>query len=260
MRSPREDHTATLLPDGRVLVAGGTTGTSAVAARGVTLASIRTVAAPPEALKTAELFDPATGTFSPTGSMTTARASHTATALLDGRVLFVGAGDVYPSDTSAELYDPGTGTFHRTGSMTIGRFRHTSTLLRDGRVLITGGVDIDTSFSYASAELYDPGDGTFSSAGLMHTARQGHTATGLLDGRVLIAGGWDNDSQGWQVLSSTELFDPATGAFTVIGSMGDARTGHTATLLIDGRVLIAGGSYFDNAGSTNVTSAVLYLP
>jgi WD40 repeat protein len=260
MGSPRQGHTATLLPDGRVLVAGGTTGASAAASLGVTLASVRRVATEPQVLRTAELYDPTTGTFSPTGSMATVRVNHTATALLDGRVLVAGAGDQgLAGEASAELYDPATGTFHATGSMKTGRYQHTSTLLQDGRVLITGGLDPDT-LTFASAEIYDPGAGTFSSGGSMHAARQGHTATRLPDGQVLIAGGYENDGQGWQVLSAVELFDPRAGVFTVVGSMGDARVDHAAVLLLDGRVLIAGGTYFGNSAAVNLTSAVLYQP
>jgi hypothetical protein len=260
MTRPRQGHTATLLPDGHVLIAGGTSGVAAVALGHVQLASVRTVATEPEVLATAELFDPATGSFSRTGSMTSPRVHHAATALADGSVLLAGAGDEgLPNDASAEVYVPATGRFHKTGSMHTARWAHTATLLEDGRVLVAGGKDFD-GYSFSSAELFDPATGTFSSAGSMLAGRQGHTATLLLDGRVLIAGGWDSETQGWQVLAAAELYDAAAGTFTSIGSIGAPRTDHTATLLLDGRVLIAGGNDIRNSGGIVLSSALLYQP
>jgi Tol biopolymer transport system component len=260
MSRPRMSHTATLLADGRVLIAGGITGENPLASLSVVLASDHTADTSAQVLTSAELYDPATGTFSRTGSMSDFRNSHTATLLPDRRVLVVGGGgEGYASRTSAELYDPATGTFRPTGSMTIGRWLHAATLLRDGRVLITGGRAPDDTTA-ATAEMFDPGSGRFSSAGSMDASRQQHTATLLRDGRVLIAGGYQQDGTTWEVLSSTELFDPGTGTFTPIGSMGDRRDGHTATLLDDGRVLIAGGTDIGDDGGVVLTSAVLYQP
>jgi hypothetical protein len=170
-----------------------------------------------------------------------------------------GGGEGYASVTSAELYDPATGKFSRTGSMKTGRWLHTATLLQDGRVLIAGGRSPKDS-TYASAEVYDPGSGKFSSAGSMGAGRQQHTATLLPDGWVLVTGGYWSDGQHWNVLSSTELYDPGTGRFTPIGSMGESRMEQTATLLNDGQVLIAGGSGIGNSGGVQVASAVLYQP
>jgi hypothetical protein len=245
--------TATLLNDGRVLVARG--------------------AGPEPSL----LFDPATDTFETTGSMTTFRVSQMTTLLSDGRVLIAGGFDnTLVSLASAELYDPRTGTFSPTGSMTTARTGQTATLLSDGRVLIAGGGDntgdSSSAKSLASAELYDPNSGTFSPTGSMTSARVGHTATLLSDGRVLIAGGrditliaGDSASPGailaGNIPASAELYDPRTGTFSPTGSMTSARVGHTATLLSDGRVLIAGG--YDSLGNSVVnplSSAELYQP
>jgi serine/threonine protein kinase len=230
MASARSSQTATLLADGRVLIAGGLDFSS------------RTVFA------TAELFSPKTGTFSSIGSMSTARDGHTATLLSDGRVLIAGGWATGSKiSASAELYDPKTGTFDPTGSMSTARGGETAALLADGRVLVAGGSD--GSNSLASAELYDPKTGAFSPTGSMATAREGQTATVLADGRVLIVGG----SVGLgESLATAELYDPRTGTFSPIGSMSTARDGHTATLLADGRVLVAGG--------TGLATAELYDP
>ena len=261
MSVPRELHTATLLPDGRVLITGGVTGASPSAPGRSCSPRTGTVESSSSVLRTAELYDPATGTFSPTGSMSTIRDHHTATLLQDGRVLVVGGGgEGYASQTSAELYDPAKGSFTRTGSLKSGRWLHTATLLSDGRVLVAGGRSPKDS-TYASAELYNPETGRFTSTGSMKASRQEQTATRLRDGRVLIAGGLQQDgASGWDVLSSTELYDPGNGTFSPAGSMGDAREGGTATLLDDGRVLIAGGTGIGTKGSVGLTSAVLYQP
>ena len=236
MATARAEHTATLLADGRVLIAGGQGGV----------------------VGSAELYDPKTGTFSATGSMVVARTDHTATLLSDGRVLIVGGSGL----ASAELYDPKTGTFGPTGSMTTIRDYYTATLLADGRVLITGGTNNSgAGTALASAELYDPKTGTFSQTGSMTTARVWHTAAPLADGRVLIAGGGDGSRTG---LASAELYDARTGTFSATGSMTISRQNHSATLLADGRVLVAGGGAFGPGGvplsNGPLTSAELYDP
>jgi WD40 repeat protein len=216
MHLARACHTATRLLDGRVLVAGG------IERDGVFFDS-------------AELYDPATGTFEATGRMTTARACHTATLLPDGKVLIAG-GSTRQWLSSAEIFDPVTGAFTPTGEMSVARGGATATLLPDGKVLIAGGSD---GSLHASAEVYDAETGTFSATGEMRTARASHTATSLPGGRVLITGG--GAARG-PIMDSAELYDPVNGAFTLTGPMTTPRHKHAAALLPDGDVLIAGGA------------------
>jgi V8-like Glu-specific endopeptidase len=171
MRTAREGLAATTLPDGRILVAGGDDHDCDTCNH---------------VFSSAELYDPNSGKFSPTGSMNAQRTDATATLLDNGKVLIAGGQDENGELSSAELYDPHSGKFSLTGSMTVGRLDHTGTLLKDGRVLVAGG---DSTIADTTAEIYDPATGKFSPTGQMTADHVEGTATLLSDGRVLIAGG-----------------------------------------------------------------------
>jgi hypothetical protein len=256
MTTERAYQTATLLADGRILITGGygSVQHGNLILQGVVVAS-------------AELYDPKTGTFSATGSMSVPREGHTAALLADGRVLISGGYGSSGVLASAELYDPKTGTFSAIGSMSVPREGHTATLLADGRVLIVGGDD--GGRARATAEIFDPKTFTFSPTGPMATARTGASATLLPDGRVLIVGGTGPYATSPN-MASAELYDPKSGTFSATGSMTAARFQQTATLLSDGRVLIAGGFIAGGAtaggaiagvnSTTNVPSLDLVVP
>jgi len=346
MTTARDEHTATLLANGKLLIAGGYKSTASNST--LTLAS-------------AELYDPSAGTFSATGNMTVARLLHSATLLADGRVLIAGGYSTFPSQqslASAELYDPSTGTFTATGSMrTAGagtatllangtvliahdptfsdnpiaaevydpasgtffatgnqntnpndtsqtaallpdggvilvacctqiqlydpasgafsltnvagllqnfaqNFDFTMTLLTNGKLLFSGGCSCEGTPGdpvSASASLYDPSSGTATATGTMTTPRTLHSATRLPDGTVLIAGGLKGiNSRDFG--GTTELYDPAAGTFSRSGDMITGRYDHSATLLPDGRVLIAGGLGGLGAAFDYLDSAELYTP
>ncbi len=238
MHDARNYHTATLLKNGKVLVAGGWNGGPYIA--------------------TAELYNPKTGRWTLTGSMHVARASFTATLLKNGKVLVaggIGNGGFSDMLASAELYDPGTGTWTLTGSMHDPRELHTATLLRNGKVLVTGG---DTSYltPTASAEIYDPATGTWSLTGSMSEPREEHTATLLRSCKVLVAGGATSNSLGG--IATAEVYNPRTGVWSPTQSMHFGRRAHTATLLSNGKVLVAGGGDVNNVCCVAV--AELYNP
>jgi IPT/TIG domain/Galactose oxidase, central domain len=312
-------HTAILLPDGRVLIAGGSNGwtedwdeagqndvelySPAIGSftTTVTMAFGRSRAAAtllsngkvlltggegtgfdqPPVLASAELYDPATSTFASAGSMANARMAHTATLLPNGKVLIAGGGNAggwgFPvfgdAAAPAELYDPSTNAFSPTGSMGIARFAHTATLLPSGKVLIAGGFSYSligmnsaVAAPLASTEIYDPGTGRFTPGPSMAGARGGHTATLLPDGTLLIAGGlttlgapnyYPPTPGSSAVLSTAEVRDPTSGEFTFAGKMTAEREEHTATLLPNGKVLLVGGA---TGAAGTLRSAELYDP
>src|SRR6218665_674706 len=228
LNTQRFDHNAVLLPNGKVLVAGGFTSEF----YGTALAS-------------AELYDPATGTWSYTGSLAQARGYHTLTLLPNGKVLATGGSNVAEANAenpnllaSAELYDPATGKWTSAGTLSTGRAWHSATLLPNGQVLVAGGAGIDVAKSQ-SAELYNPETGAWTATGGMKAPRRWHTATLLENGEVLVAGGY-HQLTGIQVAS--ERYNPATGKWTATVDMNVDRYRHTATLLNNGTVLAAGGA------------------
>jgi len=224
MTTARTGHTATLLLNGQVLVAGG--GNTTI-------------------LPSAELYNPATGQWVVSGSMTTARSNHTATLLPNGEVLVAGGVSNGSSCTaSAELYNLSTGQWTTTGSMTKPRANHTATLLNDGSVLVTGAFCSGGSiYPDNTAELYDPSTGTWTATGNMNVARVNTAATLLPNGQVLISGGNTTSSGG----RSAELYDH--GHWRLTGSMNVYRPNLTATLLTNGDVLVFGGTQLASSAS-----------
>ncbi|MGA7749071.1 MAG: kelch repeat-containing protein, partial [Gallionella sp.] len=236
----RESHTATLLSDGTVLVAGGLTDPAA-----------------PAVLSTSELYDPSTNTWTATaGSLATARDFHTATLLPNGMVLVAGGQDGNSSIASAELYNPSTGIWSSAGTMNTSRYNHTATLLPNGKVLVAGGWNGSVSSPTAlnTAELYNPATNSWTPAGNLASARAYHTATLLPNGQVLVAGGFPIPPS-TTPNASAELYDPAKNTWAAAGSLANGRMEHTATLLPTGKVLVAGGF-----GTAYLVSAELYDP
>ncbi|MEY2528510.1 MAG: hypothetical protein QOJ05_600 [Verrucomicrobiota bacterium] len=228
----------TLLPNGKVLTEGGSYFNGHLT----------------RARPNAALYNPVSGTWAATASMSTARYDHATTLLPNGLALVTGGLDVFVLP-DAEVFDPASETWSSAGRLITSRAHHSATLLPNGKVLIAGG---DTGYGngvMGSSELYDPASGTSIATGTLGVARYGHRAILLVDGRVLVVGGL-NGSNNTQPLASAELYDPASGTWTATGSLGSARRGSTATLLPNGKVLVAGG---DN-GTTVLSRAELYEP
>ena len=234
----RFGHTATLLQSGKVLVTGGCTASACGAGTAVS-----------------ELYDPASNSWSSTGSLNTARYYQTAVRLSSGKVLAIG-GSTGSATTSCELYNPATGTWSNAAGTNVARYFNGANLLPNGKVLITGGTQ--SRYPMNSAELYDPTANTWTLTGNMKTARYAHTATLLTDGSVLVAGGegqsisCGKDCTSYIPTALAEIYNVAAGAFTAAASLSQARAYHSATLLASGRALAAGGS-----GTTSVCCVVL---
>ena len=223
---PRVAAAAALLPDGRVLITGGASGTTDV-------------------WNTAELYEPSTARFVTTGSMRSPRFGHTATALRDGRVLIAGGRDrfTFPTQTVAlaEIYDPATGTFTEAGTMIQPRALHAATLLSNGQALIAGGTDA-SFMRVAMAEIYDPATNRFTPAGAMGTPRNLPFIAALSDGRALVGGGVVVPPTGAaQYPTTTEIYVPGSGFSPGPASMFP-HSQAPAFSLPDGRILVVGGT------------------
>jgi len=241
MGAARRGHQAVLLTDGRVLVAGGL-------ADGMPLAS-------------AEVYDPADAAWSAVAPMAVPRLGHSLTVLNDGRVLAAGGSSAEgPEATVAELFDPATGAWSPTGPLSTPRFEHTATRLRDGRVVMAGGLGPAVNglaAPLASTEIYDPAAKIFVGATEMATGRSNHAAVLLGDNAVVVSGGLGGEA-GDQSLASSEVFDVRAGTWTTSAPLGAARSGHTATALDDGRVLVAGGESVQRGSRRSLTSAEVF--
>ena len=233
----RYQHTATLLPNGDVLIAGGSSSFGSDN-------------------NNAEIYHAANGTFSPLIPMTSTHTGGTATLLPNGKVLIAGGLTLVPSGPGfvetainvAELFDPTTNTFTATGPMHTARSSHIAVLLPNGKVLVAGGTNA-SNMDEGSAELYDPSAGTFTTTGSM-TPRANAAAAVLPNGKVLVIGG------GAPQLNVAQLYDPAAGTFSTILPMLSARADFPAVLLNDGTVLATGGFNAPNV----ITNAEIYYP
>ena len=246
LQIPREGHTATLLRNGQVLIVGGANGYRVLAS--------------------AELYDPKEGAFTSSGELHSGRTNHTATLLPNGQVLVAGGQVDGKTLTSAELYNPKTGVWTPTGDLNFPRSYHTATLLKNGQVLVAGGSYLGTPMCLPQgtpagsamdcAELYDPASGKWTVTGGLFAARYVHTATLLQNGKVLVTGGIGVDGAGG-ILVSAEVYDPAARTWTSTANLINPLLSHTATLLPDGKVLVAGGK---PSVDSDTAEAELYDP
>jgi hypothetical protein len=234
MTTPRAAHSATLLADGRVLIAGGCTQGTCDSG---------------PATQTAEIFDPQTRGFTLIGKLVQPRLSHAAVPLEGGAVMVLGGWVSGRVTASTERFDSAARAFSPAPEMLEARADFSATVLKDGRVLIAGGYRNRVFLN--TAEIFDPRSNQFSPTGELIGPRGGHTATRLSDGRVLLVGG---SAEANRVLASAELFDPTTNRFSQVPDLGTARRKHATVGLPDGRVLVVGGSSErDSAGRFNTT-------
>jgi hypothetical protein len=247
MVQARREHTATLLNDGRVLIAGGYFDHICITA-------------------SAELFDPTTGGFSAVGLMNSGRVFHTATLLNSGEVLIAGGSNGCAPDSSddppwdplfVELYEPGPANFLTGGDMSTTRIGHAAIRLTDEKVVMLGGIPAVQNLDEQPqnpryAEVYDPATGTFSPVDGLTISQKRYTATLLSSGKILVAGGIDKQEH---PIPDADLVDPVSGVLTATGGLIRQRFGHTATLLNDGRVLVTGGT---DVNGNALASAEIY--
>ena len=239
MTEPRSHAASALLQDGRILIAGGDSGSGPVAS--------------------AEFFD-TTGAFAAAPPMSMPRSAHSATVLADGRILVAGGVTGAAATNSAEIFDPLSNAWAPVpGGMIQARSNHTASLLSDGRVLFAGGENAGSAI--ALLEVFDPVTGSFSSVGAMSTPRKSFASAVLQDGRVLLIGG-SNDSD---PLASTEIFDPQSNSIAAGPVLSAPRMNHSATTLLNGQVLVAGGSTVTSnpdgsTSSVDLASAEIYDP
>src|SRR4051812_4832118 len=232
LANARSSAAAVRLDDGRVLFIGGS-GASGP-------------------LDSAEALTAGAG-FSAITHMAEARSKHTATKLNDGTVLVIGGDNGTGATLTAEIYDPSSKNWSSAGNLSTARFGHSASLLQDGRVLIAGGEN--SGGPVASLEIFDPATNSFSNAGTLHTARSGHATAVLNDGRAVITGGTGLGQDGNPVaLSSVEIYDPSDESVSSGASLSTARSGHSATTLLDGKIFVMGG----NDGAQDLASAEIY--
>lgn len=233
MTAERASHQATVLPSGRVLITGGCAGDGCTPFH-----------------RSTEIYDPIINAFRSAAPMAVRRAGHTSTLLPDGRVLVAGGCSDGGATASAEVYDEETGSWLPAGDMNKPRCSHIDVPLDDGRVFVMGGGSGRLG-NLKSTEIFDPATLTFSL--LVGMVDNHYLATRMPDGRVLLTGG---QSEEGEILASAELFNPESDTFEPTGDMATARVKHGAAVLLDGRVLVIGGSnhrgYADRFSSTEI--------
>jgi len=293
VHNPRDGHTATLLPNGNLVIAGGENNNQALSSTEVyspttgswtvswNLNVARSNAGAmllPSGLvlvaggcvsnclgattNSAELYSSAGGTWAKTGAMATARTYFGMVMLPNGQVLVAGgctglnANGCSGVTNKTEIYNPSTGKWTATGAMIAARGSYTLTRLANGQVLAAGGINAAGN-PLGTAELYNPTTGKWTATGKMITARDEHTATLLATGNVIVAGGENISSV---TTSKTELYNPTTGKWTASGNLNTSRLEHAATLLANGNLLISGGNNVTSTTTTVLSSAELYNP